>query len=254
MSTKIKKPNKSMKVSEITSQAKFFDGNVKIGHLLNWGKLAGAGEINGCTGTCGKFCNGCYDPNNPKKSPCYCFKSYSMYPSVAPAHIRNTVAMREDPKGTFQVLDEKLSRKKTNHAVRILTSGEFEDSVELWGWINLAKKHPERKFYTYTKNGEVLGEVMEKLKKNKKALPANLWINVSIWHENGIDTYMKWKNCKNIRAFVYVDDFDYEAHGLKIENMCPAYDAKGKLDHRFTCDKCAICMSNRYKVLGCYDH
>ena len=84
-------------------------------------------------------------------------------------------------------------------------------------------------------------------------MPSNMFINVSIWHENGIDTYNKWKHLDCIRAFVYDDGYDY-GDKLKINCYCPAYDKNGKLHHDLTCDKCKICFQSKAKVCGCYNH
>jgi len=238
----------------------FFNGNVKVGKMLTWSKLAGAGEIKGCKGSCGEFCKGCYNPDNPFKSSCFCFKSYAQYPAVVPAHIRNTLAMRTDMKGTFKVLDESLKRKRTNYPVRIHAAGELESADELSGWIDLASKHSERVFYIYTKNFKAVDEVLTKLKEKnvskneKKILPDNFFINFSVWHENGIKEYLKWKDYDNVRAYIYLDGFDYKKYGMEIDYKCPAYNEKGKMDHRFTCDKCKVCLSNRHKICGCYSH
>ena len=83
-------------------QARFVkNGNIKVGRSMwTFNKLAGSGEIAGCQGTCGKHCMGCYNHEDPKKSPCYVFKSYVVYGwdhgTVVQGHIRNTNIMRND--------------------------------------------------------------------------------------------------------------------------------------------------------------
>lgn len=249
-----------MKKKEIidASTPRFTEGNIKVGKMLTWSKLAGSGAIKGCSGTCGKYCQGCYNPEKPSKSACYCFGSYNIYPNVINSHIRNTVSMRKDMKGTFKILDDQIKRKKNNLPIRIHAAGEIESAEELNGWINLAKKNPKNKFYVYTKNVEAVDSVMTKLKNNKKGLPNNFTILISIWHESNINEYLKWKNCKNIKAFAYCDNFDYAKAGLDIKVMCPAYKlnekGKVKLSHELTCDKCKICFNSKAKVIGCLNH
>lgn len=239
----------------------FFAGNIKVGNMLTWNKLAGGGTINGCKGSCAGCCEGCYNPNNPEKSECYVFQSYVQYGDhVIGPHIRNTNAIRHNLKDTFKELDLQLSRRKVVLPIRIHASGEIESAQELMAWFDLARKHPEYPFYIYSKNFEVIDKVMTRLKVNKKQMiPSNFFLNISIWHENGIDCYLHWKNCKNIRAFVYDDGFDYAAHGLHIDGRCPAYrldpkTGKVKLHHDLTCDKCKLCFQPKAKVLTCLSH
>ena len=233
------------------------NGNIKIGQTMwSWNKLAGNGEIAGCKGTCGKHCNGCYNADNPRKSPCYVFKSYNLYgwdqSSVVKGHVRNTNIMRNDIDHAFDDIRLQLKRaKKKPSAVRIHVSGELETAQELREWIATASMNQDIPFYTYTKAYESLDEVLPNF--NNDTMPKNFFINISIWHENGIDAYNKWKHLDCVRAFVYDDGYDYE-NKLKIDCYCPAYDKNGKLHHDLTCDKCKICFQRKAKVCGCYNH
>ena len=234
------------------------NGNIKIGSTMwSWNKLAGAGEIAGCKGTCGEHCEGCYDPKNPRKSPCYVFKSYNIYgwehSSVVKGHIRNTNIMRNDIDHAFSDIQLQLKRaKKKPSAVRIHAAGELETEQELKKWIETAKMNLDTSFYVYTKAYDILDNVLSSI--DTGTIPDNLFINVSIWHEHGIETYLKWKHLDCIRAFVYDDgQYDYSKY-LKIDCYCPAYDKSGKLNHDLTCDRCKICFHKKSKVCGCYNH
>ena len=233
------------------------NGNIKIGNTMwSWNKLAGNGVIAGCKGTCGEHCEVCYDPSNPRKSPCYVFKSYNIYgwdkSSVVKGHVRNTNVMREDIDKAFEDIRLQLTRaKKKPSAVRIHASGELETVQELKEWIETAKLTPDIPFYIYTKAYEILDTALSST--DNKTMPKNFFINISIWHENGIDIYNKWKHLDCIRAFVYDDGYDYSKK-LKINCYCPAYDENGKLSHELTCDKCKICFQKKAKVCGCYSH
>jgi hypothetical protein len=232
-------------------------GNMKIGHTMwSWNKLAGSGVIAGCQGTCGNHCQGCYNMDDPKKSPCYVFKSYNRYgwddSSVVKGHIRNTQVMRDNIEKAFSDIKLQLSRaSKKPSAVRIHSSGELETVQEFREWIDTATIAPEVPFYIYSKNYEVLDEVLSIM--DTKKIPKNFFINISIWHEEGIDIYNKWKHLDCIRAFVYDDGYDY-SNVLKFDCYCPAYDKNGKLKHDLTCDKCKICFQKKAKVCGCYSH
>lgn len=233
------------------------NGNIKIGNTMwSWNKLAGNGIIAGCKGTCGNHCSGCYSPNNPKKSSCYVFKSYVTYgwdkSSVVKSHVRNTNIMRDNIDYAFNDIKLQLKRaKKKPSAVRIHASGELETPNELKKWIETASTFPEIPFYIYTKAYEILDEVLMHIDKNN--IPSNLFINVSIWHDNGIESYNKWKHLSCIRAFVYDDGYNY-SDKIKIDCYCPAYDKNGKLSHELTCDKCGICFQEKAKVCACYSH
>ena len=233
------------------------NGNIKIGNTMwSWNKLAGNGVIAGCKGTCGEHCHGCYNADDPRKSPCYVFKSYNIYgwdnSSVVKGHVRNTNIMRNDIVRAFSDIQLQLKRaKKKPSAVRIHASGELETAQELWKWIETAAMTPDTPFYVYTKAYDILDEVLSEL--DNDSIPSNLFINVSIWHENGIETYNKWKHLDCIRAFVYDDGYDY-SDKIKIDCYCPAYDKTGKLHHDMTCDKCKICFQKKAKVCGCYSH
>lgn len=232
------------------------NGNIKLGNSMwSFNKLAGAGEICGCKGTCGEHCKGCYNAESPKKSNCYVFKSYVTYgwekSTVVKAHIRNTNAIRGDIDSTFKDIRAQLKRaKKKPSAVRIHSSGELETVEELINWIETARMFPEIPFYIYTKNYAVVDNV---LTRSSMRVPNNFFINISIWHESGIETYQKFSSLDCVRAFVYDDGYDYGKR-LKISCYCPAYDEKGKLHHDLTCDKCRICFQNKAKVCACHSH
>ena len=238
-------------------EAKFVKGgNIKVGKMWTWSKLAGKGVISGCKGTCGNYCKGCYDENNPKKSPCYVFKSYVQYGwdngTPVRAHIRNTLVMSNNINKAFEDIRLQLKRaKKKPNAVRIHAAGELQSCKELRMWLETASLYPNIPFYIYTKAYDKVDKVLSSL--NKDDIPNNFFINISIWHQSGIKTYNKWKHLDIIRAFVYDDGYDYSKK-IKIDCYCPAYDKNGKLSHELTCDKCKICFQDKVKVCGCYDH
>lgn len=241
-------------------EAKFNkNGNIKVGKIWTWNKLAGSGVIAGCKGTCGKHCTGCYKADNPKKSPCYVFKAYVLYgwdtSTVVASHVRNTNAMRNNIDKAFKELALQLSRAKNPPSVvRIHSAGELESADELINWFMLAEKFPAIHFYIYTKAYECLTKALD-ICHNK--IPDNFFINVSIWHEEGLGIYNKYKHLTNIRAFVYDDGYNYNGR-LDYNCYCPAYkkNEKGKvvLKHDLTCDKCGICFSDKAKVCACLDH
>ena len=234
------------------------NGNIKVGSSI-WtaNKLAGNGEINGVKGSCSKYCTGCYNKEDPKKSSCYVFKSYRTYgwkkSTVVKSHISNTLAMRNDPDSAFADIALQLKRAKIKPtSIRIHASGEIESAEELYRWIEVSRAFPSIPFYIYTKAYDYVESVFRAYEIMGKTLPDNFFLNVSVWHENGTDCYKEWKHIPNVRAFVYDDGYDYG--DLVIDCHCPAYSKNGKMNHNATCDKCKICFRNKNKVCACYDH
>jgi len=241
-----------------TKKAHWYNGNVKVGDMLTFNKLAGNVVLHGCMGSCGKHCTGCWNPEHWQESDCYVAKSYVQYGNmVIDSHIVNTEAMRKDPWKACEELNNQLKRKRTLKTVRQHSSGELETVEELKAWMWLASQNPERPFYVYTKAYEIVDKVLSTTE--AKNLPKNYYINISVWHEHGIDCYNKWKHIPTVRAFAYDDgQYDYAKNGLKISAYCPAYKknekGKVKLSHDLTCDKCKLCFQAKAKVVGCLSH
>lgn len=266
----------------VLKKAKIKDGtqadNRKLGKMGSWAMLFGDAEwyipeLNvTVNGTCGGHCKGCFNSDDPKNSPCYVAKSYMMYTnrnedgtvgditknkcSVKLGHAYRTIAMTMFRDELLIMLDLQLTRKKKKFAiVRINESGELTCYDDLKLWCELAKRHPETVFYLYTKNYDAVRKAIA-----DDIIPENLFINISIWHEYGIKEYLEMKDHPQIRAFVLVDKEwtveRYAQYGIYIEDMCPAYDINGKMNHAITCDFCGKrhCFSRYNRVTGCYEH
>ena len=227
--------------------ARLAGGNIKLGNMATFSKLYGdmthhSKKWGDVVGSCGGHCAGC-------KNACYVRRSYR-YPSVVDGHARNTLAFRENIVKAFSDIDGQLSRKRTPFdVVRINQSGEIETAFELLLWVRLAQKHPETRFYVYTKNYEAVYT----LASGAEIVPDNFTILISVWHEYGLKEYRLFENLPYIKAFAYMDGYDYEEAGLHIETTCKAYEG-GKLNHAITCDKCKKCFAGRARVIGCHDH
>lgn len=232
-------------------------GNIKLGSSIGTiSKLAGNHDYlvwddrdfpEHITGSCGEFCKECGN-----RSGCYVFKSYR-YGSVIKGHARTTAALREDIGKAFIEMDKQLSRKrKPFSVVRINQSGELESEKELLWYMWLSRRHPDTKFFFYTKAFKYLFSALDVI--TEKGIPENMTILISIWHEYGIQEYEKLKDIPGIKAFVYMDNFDYQYYGIKPETFCPAYDESGKMDHNMTCDKCRKCFDRKCKIIGTYPH
>lgn len=218
-------------------------GNIKLGNMWTFSTLYGnkeySTEYGNVSGTCGKYCAGC-------QAECYVKKSYR-YPSVIASHAINTISLINSVIETEKALIAQIQRARKKPAViRIHQSGEMLNRYEVAMWINIAKEFPEITFYTYTKAFDIVEPFLENL-------PRNFYINVSVWHEYGIKEFKEMAKHPNIKAFAYMDGYDYKTAGLNIQTTCKAYEG-GKLNHAITCDLCKKCFADTFKIIGCESH
>lgn len=230
-------------------------GNIKVGNLWTLSTLYGDMEHTipdlqiDVVGTCGKYCAGC-------KKGCYVPKSYR-HPSVKVGHGRNTLALRADIAGALESLSGYIDRARNKPTIcRFDQSGEIENESFLNMFIALAERHPEIKFYIYTKAYDIIIPALL-----AGRIPNNLIVNISIWHLYGIEEFKRVSHLENVKAFAVVDkDFTvekYAEHGIIIETMCNAYNEHGKMNHDISCEKCGKCFETKrinFKVIGCYEH
>jgi hypothetical protein len=161
------------------------------------------------------------------------------------------MVMRENPAEAFTALNGQLERARNKpEFVRIHVSGEFESETEFVMWDAMAALHPDVTFYVYSKAYDILGECFERY-----SIQSNLVVNVSVWHDYGVEFFKRWQHLPNVRAFVYDDGFDYESVGIVADSHCPAYDRDGNTVEGVTCAKCRMCAGKRArKVTFCPAH
>lgn len=241
-----------------------YDGNIKVGNIATLSTLPGDrtfvseryGEVKG---TCGDCCEHCGHSLNGKRPPCYVFKSHR-FPSVVDSQARNTLSIRNDPVKAFRQLSDSLSRKRNPvSACRYDQSGEIENSIQHKGMCMVADEHKDIPFYVYSKKYGVITPALE-----AGFVPDNFMHLYSIWHEQGIEEYLKVAHLPNVKAFVYCDiNSDpvngwgveqYAERGIVIQTFCNAYDIKGKMNHDITCDICGKCFGKNVKIIGCWNH
>lgn len=234
-------------------KAKFTNGNIKLGKMGVWSTLKGNDPISAPSlstttpimGTCGNHCTNC-------TNSCYVNKSYRIYPSVVQRHAINTLILRHDPAKASSDLREQLNKMRTPYStIRINQSGELSCPNNIIMWEDLAKDYPNIEFYLYTKAYEI---VEPEILANK--IPPNLTILYSIWENQGVAEFLKVKDYPNVKAFVYHGKNSNPNSKALPQTYCHAYDAKGKMNHNITCDKCKMCYdrNNNHKIIGCYDH
>lgn len=227
-------------------------GNIKLGDnplFGSWSTMKGGDDEvryvkkygGSCSGTCGDCAKHC-------SSSCYVNHSYR-YGSVIQRHAVNTTYIKENLDLTFKILDDQLTRKKDKfQIIRINQSGELTGYKELKLWIKLALKHPETKFYVYTKNYKAVKKIVD----SSMEVPDTFTILISIWHKQGVKEFDKWKHLSYVKAFVYDDGTMF----IKPQTYCKAYDENGKLDHNVSCEKCRKCFNrnNNHKIIACKSH
>ena len=226
-------------------------GNIKLGQIWSFSKLFGETEYYfddgmNVQGTCSGCCDCC-------EKCCYVRKSYR-YSSVIYSHAIHTLAMRKKITALFNALNGQINRAhKKPIAIRINQSGEMESRQEVINWIELSRIHPDIQFFFYTKRFNILETVLDEY--GNVNIPSNLSILISVWHEYGVKEYNRLKHFDCIKAFVYDDEYDYQATGLTPCTTCKAYE-NGKLNHNITCEKCKKCFTRRkdFKVIFCKEH
>lgn len=282
MCTNVEETRKAIQKLEkqIMKGATIHDGtsadNIKLGNMGSWAMLIGncswyIPELDVFVpGTCGEHCKGCFNPNNPRCSTCYVMKSLVRHTkrnedgtvgdvlknscTVKLGHAYRTIAMTMFRDKLLLSLDNQLTRKRNKFKIiRINEAGELTCYEDLEMWCELARRHPETIFYIYTKNYKAIRKALI-----NGIVPSNFFINISIWHEYGIEEYLEMKDHPQIRAFCLVDKEwtieKYRSMGIEITAMCPAYDENGKMNHNVTCDKCKMCASCINRCAGCNEH
>ncbi len=222
--------------------------NIKLGKMASWSTVYGTKPIfvkrmNGyVVGTCGQECG----KKGACEEVCYVDKSY-WKPDVVFGHARNTIGLRQTPEKVFKDLDQQLTRSKTITTVRLNQSGELESTEEFLRWCLFAKRHPNVKFFIYTKQYKyVETPLLDGL------VPKNFRINYSIFKKHGVVEFNKVKHLENVSCFEYDDGKGVEIPIAK-KDYCPAY-MDGKLNHDIPCNVCRKCIDRNVKCIGCKSH
>ena len=141
-------------------------GNRKIGRVFNFST---APVI-----TC-RNCSKC-------KKLCYDIKAVLMYTAVRIARAENTAMMKKDQRATFRQIDEFISRKHKRKFFRWHVSGEITSKSYFAEMVEIAKKHPDWRFWTYTKVYWIVNQYCDEY--GRDAIPENLTVMFSVW--NGV--------------------------------------------------------------------
>lgn len=256
-----------MNTAMIVDARWYYGGNIKVGNIATLSKLMGDGDYTTekygvVKGSCPtECCEHCGHSVDGKRPPCYVAKSYR-YTNVIESHARNTLSIRNNTELAYQQLSDSMKRKRKKPvAGRYDQSGEIMNMADLLGMCMVAKENDYMPFYVYSKRYDIIIPALL-----AGLVPKNLTVLISIWHEQGIKEYLSVAHLPNVKAFVYCDKNkdpkngwgieEYALHGINIQTFCMAYDMKGKMNHKVTCDKCKKCFNRscNAKVIGCWDH
>lgn len=141
-------------------------GNRKIGRVLNV-SLAPIITCANCS-ECSKLC--------------YDIKACLQYENVRDARARNTVLALYHRNEYFEAIERKLSKRRKNKYFRWHVSGDIIDIDYLDNMVQIARRHPDFIFWTYTKAYFIVNEYVKRHGGNiENAIPSNLTIMFSEW-------------------------------------------------------------------------
>lgn len=242
----------NVKLSDCKPRCHISTSNIKT-NIPSWSTYPGdeiiylkdGRKVSDLKGTCnGANCTACKGWKE-----CYAYRMLR-YTDVAKNYIENTMYLRTDITGLENDLVKQIKKIKKSDMFRFDVSGEIENLEQLIMFLSVAYRVPEKTFYVYTKNYDVLYKYFS----TGVELPDNFHILISIWHESGIKCFNDLRHHKNIHCFIYNDGFNYDAYGIELlnTNRCMAYDKDGNMNHDITCIKCRKCWTK--KVIWTYPH
>lgn len=140
------------------------NGNRKIGRVMNVSLLP--------IFTCLNNCEGC-------RFFCYDIKACMQYKNVITARAKNTVLLWRDRNRYFELIEKKISRRRKNKFFRWHVAGDIIDGDYLQRMIDIARRHPDFVFWTYTKQYSIVNRYCDKY--GRESIPGNLSIMFSQW-------------------------------------------------------------------------
>ena len=145
-------------------------GNRKIGRVMN----VSLPPLLSCAN-----CSGC-------SKLCYDIKACLQYPdTVIDARMRNLTILQKDREEYFRRINDAISRRRLHKFFRWHVAGDIIDADYFARMVEIARRHPDFKFWTYTKNYAVVNEWVDK--NGRDALPANLSVMFSEWRGMPMD-------------------------------------------------------------------
>lgn len=159
------------------------NGNRKIGNVMNISLLP--------IFTCLSNCHIC-------KFYCYDIKACLQYANVIMARVRNSVLLWCDEKEYFRQIEDRISRRRKNKYFRWHVSGDIISETYFTHMVEIAIKHPDFRFWTYTKQYSLVNRWCDKF--GRETIPENLVVMFSKWDGVEMD------NRYNFPTFTALDD------------------------------------------------
>lgn len=121
---------------------------------------------------------------------CYDIKACLQYPNtVIDARIRNYVIMQRSMADYFNRIEQAIERRKTNKYFRWHVAGDIVNMEYFENMVEIAKRHPDFVFWTYTKNYNIVNQYVWEHSSGfvADAIPTNFHIMFSEWDGMPID-------------------------------------------------------------------
>lgn len=231
-------------------------GNIKTGKEWLLNTLPGdhrikvqGRDITNYRGSCQGCCDGC-------ESFCYAINGVRQHHnSVMPSVLKNLILYRMDPVRFEKELDEELNSYKapkdengnsTEKVFRWHASGEIEDRLYLDMMMRVAEKHPDVRFYSYTKRFMWIKDYLD----IRGDFPSNFVWNLSVWKGNLEKSGFPKEYLSKVQLFEWCDEISEEEYYHTIHCRSVVVKdghKKGHLDHTMNCRKCGLCWRGRCK-------
>lgn len=196
-------------------------GNRKIGRVMN----VSTPPILAC-GNCRNCKHFCYD-----------IKACLQYINVRIARCRNIVILRRDRNKFFDEIDDAITRRRKNKYFRWHVAGDIIDYDYFCRMVEIAKKHTDFTFWTYTKMYSIVNQyVKEHGNDRKTAIPDNFNVMFSEWD-----------------GMPLINPYGFKIFTCKMKYGNINHDDKF-FDNLFKCPgNCDICKENNTGCIGYMD-
>ena len=126
--------------------------------------------------TCGKQCEKC-----GCKYLCYDARACLQYTNVCNARAKNLAILEHNINDYFGQIDNYIIKTRKNKYFRFHVGGDIPNYEYFCKMVELAKKHEDWVFWTYTKKYDIVNKYCKEHGNTKKAIPQNLSIMFSKW-------------------------------------------------------------------------
>ena len=154
-------------------------GNDKIGHAWNVSLL----PIITCR-RCSECKYYCYDVNDSLRY------GDGDANNTIKARAKNTIIFMKDRARFFAEIEAHISRRRAHKFFRFHVGGDIMDTAHALAIIDLAHRHADWRFWTYTKNFAAVNEAIDIVNARRgltKGMPENLTIMFSDWRGMEMD-------------------------------------------------------------------